>query len=904
MENPQLCVMLWVVVVAETISCNPSTAKNHPLSNTVWMDARVSTQIQGVHSNHVLNETDAAFLQDGLFSLASIQSLQNPKQEMPRFWQPQKLQFMPYDPNFVLLVADTQNQAIRVVDYTQRNVSTLIHMHDHPSAWTCLNTSFQDQVCGSNLQDEEEDSGLLMPYSFAVHPYQTFLIVADTRNRALRQYGFFSHQLHIVAKSLSHEPLDVVWASKHHLFVLLSNNQVHCKIWETDELLGNHTNTWQNDSNLVSMEVSVQGMVQVLSLAYDPDRHALYMADFLGAVIFKVELSAMFVANNRPVHVQALSRLVVVGSAYNPVGLIQDNQIMAEYDTALDALLGGPTQLLYVNHQLFFTDRSFVHLQTQQTGSSGFPGSSDFPGSASGSAVRYWDIPTNKVFSLAGKASERALLEDRNEEENSNEMLEDSDAALNTTLNAVWGLAGLPSSFSWDVSNDEQLYHPVTTDYASWIVFSESDANSIRSISTFKVGGDHFPCRTGFFYNFSREECLPCQLINPKPLHVKYIGSESNCAWACTDHPFQQPFACDGIQVPSALLKPNNSQWAVLMDNVNDRQSQLTVVCTAGFYKQSLYIMPQNEEDMEQVCFPCEAGFYCDGMDANNGTGIEPCPQHSLSVTGATKQTECQCLAGFFKNDSTCHPCPVGYYCPFASLAPQSCPPNSSTTTSNQVNLLDCVCKPGFVGRNGPGPCEQCPADLLCPGGNSSLGCPMNTRLVFTSNFTKIPFTNLSQCKALAGFFQKSPGLAGTECFPGSFCPGGNDDSPLQCPLNSNSSAGSSSIQDCKCKKGLYLSNSTLSCQPCPKGFYCNAEGKIWPCPFNLTTSGTGDFYLHFYSFNSKHIQDSSGLIRTHQDSSGLIRTHQDSSGLIRTHPMKTQTGARSPCSTGSLLYT
>lgn len=66
-----------------------------------------------------------------------------------------------------------------------------------------------------------------------------------------------------------------------------------------------------------------------------------------------------------------------------------------------------------------------------------------------------------------------------------------------------------------------------------------------------------------------------------------------------------------------------------------------------------------------------------------------------------------------------------------------------------------------------------------------------------------------------------------TICPAGWYCTGGSTDK-IQCPVNKNSSTGSSSNIDCRCIPGYYTNYP--SCSICPAGWYCTGGGNIAQC--------------------------------------------------------------------------
>lgn len=320
MYLPYVNTWLWCMLLVKTFDwLVPSQVSAHPLSS-----------IQG----NVYIEDSGGLFADGSFSLP------------PRFWQPQKLSFMPSDPNGnIVIVADTQNNAIRVIDFASKTVSSLVSINNNPSnnpsnnlsnnlsnEGVCLNVS---NSCGIGLKQTDP---LLMPYAFAIHPYQKFVMVADTRNRALRQANLFNKETTIIASELEHEPLDMTWISPFQLVIVMSNNQLY---------------TFQQ-TTLVSFNIDNAGMQQLVGITSD-GLNTVYVSDYIGKVIYSIDLVT-------------LQKSTVVSSLSGP----------------LPGPLSGPTNLVYTRQKLYFSDRS-VSTDTY--------------------AIRIWDMQSNQVNTLITKTT-------------------------------------------------------------------------------------------------------------------------------------------------------------------------------------------------------------------------------------------------------------------------------------------------------------------------------------------------------------------------------------------------------------------------------------------------------------------------------------------------------------------
>lgn len=484
----------------------------------------------------------------------------------PTFWQPQKLQFMPFDPNHVMLVADTLHHGIRIVDFSSRQVSTLVAFPESGEQYgqSCINTS----TCGNaQLFANGTVVPLLMPYSFAIHPYQKYVWVADTRNKALRKVNLFTKQMDVAAYGLDSEPLDLVWATPFRLLLIQSNNQLYTFTLVDAETSQNTFGT------LVSMQMDTTGIQQLLGIAYNGKQNIAYLSDYKARVIYQVDL-----ANMQPV--------VVAGNTINPTGDIVDS---GPTGNALDAKLGGPTHMVYYEktEKLFFTDRRIA--------STGFL-----------SAVRVWDIGTDKVTTLLsnnlGKAWGLALfcsslantvvfsesdsnalksfgIEEGDEDETSKTcpvgyVLEGNSVSSCQPCDASKKPAHVKFTTSqtcqWNCSDDPLIQQPFAC-YGLQITIPKPSANSQWAVLSATNELTHV-CNAGYYKSVNNNgTCLLCE-----------PGSY------CDGLDFEQT----GKQLCPSFPNSTSPVGSTSVQNCS---------CRAGFYLSQI----------TDACMPCPKGFYC-----------------------------------------------------------------------------------------------------------------------------------------------------------------------------------------------------------------------------------------------------------------------------------------------------
>ena len=241
-------------------------------------------------------------------------------------------------------------------------------------------------------------------------------------------------------------------------------------------------------------------------------------------------------------------------------------------------------------------------------------------------------------------------------------------------------------------------------------------------------------------------------------------------------------------------------------DSLPASTAAIDCICNAGY-----------TGDHGSVCEPCAAGTF------KNSAGSEPCtacPADSFSPAGSVLAAQCTCNKGYagltsedgvecvaceggkynaVKGSSRCVDCPRGKYSSNTAAGSSTtcleCPPGSSSPSGSSA-LIDCLCEPGSTGS----PEEEC---SLCESGkyktassNECEGCP--------EGHTSPPGSSSPEkCVEIC-----SPGSYGPLGGPCELCPpgkykaqGGTEECEMSCPANSNSPAGSVSVQECKCNK-------------------------------------------------------------------------------------------------------
>lgn len=205
------------------------------------------------------------------------------------------------------------------------------------------------------------------------------------------------------------------------------------------------------------------------------------------------------------------------------------------------------------------------------------------------------------------------------------------------------------------------------------------------------------------------------------------------------------------------------------------------------------------------VCLPCPANSFC------TGGAILPCPGNSSSVQGMPIAEACQCNPGYYgAPGEACAECEADSYCDGARN--YSCPLNSkSPRLSTAVTF--CSCPAAYSGADGTA-CIPCQAGSWCDDG-ASTDCHDDSDSAYMSSA-------VTSCICDAGFTGDDGVDPCNGCINGTYktsngsdmctlCRAGtwswlveaiNNETCVECPLNSDSVAGSHDIAECKCKAG------------------------------------------------------------------------------------------------------
>ncbi|NBX18659.1 MAG: hypothetical protein EBR09_14995 [Proteobacteria bacterium] len=244
------------------------------------------------------------------------------------------------------------------------------------------------------------------------------------------------------------------------------------------------------------------------------------------------------------------------------------------------------------------------------------------------------------------------------------------------------------------------------------------------------------------------------------------------------------------------------------------------------------------------VCADCGAGKYSTATGATVASSCQSCPANSLSATGSDAATDCVCSAGFSGPDGgTCNACAAGSFKNVTgSMACTFCAVNMYSTTVAAVSAASCVACPGnSTSVAGSGSLDLC----YCNAGYRQTPTHDSCIVCTPGHYDNI--TNRYECsKCGGGLYSEAFGATGSEtckaCRPGTWSEIGSPTCQL-CPANSNSSAASGFLTDCKCNPG-FTAPDGATCVACVQGKYKTSSGSA-ECTLCLANSVSPSASIH-----------------------------------------------------------
>jgi hypothetical protein len=367
------------------------------------------------------------------------------------------------------------------------------------------------------------------------------------------------------------------------------------------------------------------------------------------------------------------------------------------------------------------------------------------------------------------------------------------------------------------------------------------------------------------FWNVSKTQEEIQALMHTRLPHIL-------CSWAHAGVMRGWGAACEPCP-PGTYKKVNSTSSCVAcpLHSINYLAGQIRCRCEPGYYF--------NDSAPLDQCLSCPAGTY---KESNGSAPCTLCTPNSDSALNSVDSLDCLCNQGYEGNGSSfCSPCNVATYKNWQGLGRcTACPLGSSTVvvaldgepsnfitasqTTNNTQILQCICGPGYTGPLGPPDgvesrfffdraCTTCDVGKYKEGFGHSpcVECPAHATTESSMS------TNYSHCVCEVGF--TGPAHSCTPCPAGTYknvlgsahcliCQSGfhsgigdggtGATACSSCPAASQSPAGSSLRTDCQCSPG-YSGPNGGPCPACEEDYYKNTSGPsaCSPCPEYSTSS-------------------------------------------------------------------
>jgi DNA-binding beta-propeller fold protein YncE len=564
-------------------------------------------------------------------------------------WQPQGMSGIALA-GHIALVADTQNQVIRKIDFLSDGPSTSIIAGNLTVKGNCLDgscppNSFRDGVGA--------EATFTMPYSVRFDHTRKHALVADTRSSAIRQINLYTFQVTTLLRDVGF-PTDIAVLPQGIFFFCDAMNHV---IRRSDgKIISGSFSRGYAEGPASSAKFS-----DPLSITYNPNEDKLYVADYTNRVIREVDPITGFT-------------VLRIGdpSSSSSSSSIKDSP-------SVPIILSGPTSLVYFQGMCvcIYMRTGQTHLTHTHTNTgTNAVYFSDRNVESDDAVLRVWYVSTNTVFTIVGQESR---------------VLQTADGSVldpSVGLNAIWG---------------------VTVLSPDWIAWSEADTNLIRAVSRkplCKVGehyddeeeGQCIPCDpaskphgTTFINN------IDCAWACPDPPH-QYLP------FVCPE--FQSPPVRNA---KLAVGEGGTTGITVVCDAGYEKTSSeyTCELCPAGYYcdgtntgkkpcQENSHSLP-GATSQHEGCI-CNPSFYYD-----NGT-CAPCPINHYCP--GSKEGPIQCPSGTTSNNNTttstsidnctCHNGSLsGYECTVCTYLP---PLAKYVSSDPKIVREDCkwVCPKGY----------------------------------------------------------------------------------------------------------------------------------------------------------------------------------------------------------------
>ncbi|OAF65628.1 hypothetical protein A3Q56_06657, partial [Intoshia linei] len=364
-----------------------------------------------------------------------------------------------------------------------------------------------------------------------------------------------------------------------------------------------------------------------------------------------------------------------------------------------------------------------------------------------------------------------------------------------------------------------------------------------------EVAGQCIPCIIGYYKSNSlaNQYCLKC--VPNYTTITEGSTSELQCSEHYCEKGYEEDINLNCIPCKVGYYKDNNLPTKkCLICQIN-----LTTISLGSTSKNScsIVVCPLGEESINNVCYPCQKGFYKSNSDVY--VRCTPCDYPYTTLTlGSISVLKCDllmCRIGYENINNQCEPCKIGFYKnnddPLNKC--DKCDNTYTTYSVGSTSVLKCNLRLCGLGKEEfDGFCRECEVGSFNDKNDVSskcIKCPPNY-ITLTKGSIMVEMCDIFVCDI--GY---EPDETSTTCIPCKF--GFYKDKYLpdyKCvPCNialTTEFMASTSINDCnisKCKIGYELINNI--CNECKKGFYKDNDdtfGKCLKCQDEFTTESTG----------------------------------------------------------------
>lgn len=233
------------------------------------------------------------------------------------------------------------------------------------------------------------------------------------------------------------------------------------------------------------------------------------------------------------------------------------------------------------------------------------------------------------------------------------------------------------------------------------------------------------------------------------------------------------------------------------------------------------------------TCLPCDTGANCSTNPATCGVTATNCAcGHECGGGYVGSPTP----PGTYRNSSMIMSsiCPKGFACPQGTCTPKKCEGERCLEGTS----VPVACEAGTFGNEESGACDPCPPGTYCPRKSKApQNCPCGYYCPDVATATQCPFgtftqrdfhaRNISDCLScdvgMRLVLQGACVVMATACPCGSYCPGGPDFAPIDCPAGTfNSLEGQTNKSSCTlCKSGDLCPPRSCAPQSCECGKFC-----------------------------------------------------------------------------------